>query len=170
MGLIAQNNVEIPRYAPLGASGSVSQQDMEIDAAVIAQQGKESCNAADASGNNYGPIRDMLTIYGSVSSFHTPYRATVSNGNTLGGFVNGTNTYDAWLLKDPPPLLPDGGQLSDYQLAGTTQRPGCPTRLVVLVVSRNPSCASGRWLAIQIPIAPSPEPGPYAPGSVSTSP
>ncbi len=75
VGLIAQNNVEIPRYAPLGAGGTVSAQDMEIDAALIAQQGKESCNAADSLGGNYGPIRDMLTIYGSVSSYHTPYRS-----------------------------------------------------------------------------------------------
>jgi Tfp pilus assembly protein PilX len=117
VGLIAQNNVEIPRYAPLGATGTVSQQDMELDAALIAQQGKESCNAADASGGSYGPIRDMLTVYGSVSSFHTPYRSTVSGGNTLGGFVNGTNTYDPWMLHDPPPYFPTVGsyQILDWQ-------------------------------------------------------
>jgi hypothetical protein len=124
VGLIAQNNIEIPRYAPLGATGTVSQQDMEIDAALIAQQGKESCNAGDLSGSNYGPIRDMLTIYGSVSSYHTPYRSTVNNnGDTLGGFTNGTNTYDPWLMHDPPPYFPTVGsyQILDWQELPNTQ-------------------------------------------------
>ena len=97
---------------------------MEIDAALIAQQGKESCNAADSSGNAYGPIRDMLTIYASVSSYHTPYRATVNNsGTTLGGFANGTNTYDPWLLHDPPPYFPTVGsyQILDWQELPSTQ-------------------------------------------------
>ena len=121
VGLIAQNNVEVPRYAPWNASGSVSQQDMEIDAAIIAQQGKESCNAADS---NYGPIRDMLTIYGSVSSYHKPYRSTVdNNGNTLGGFTNGSNTYDPWLLHNPPPYFPTVGtyQILDWRELPSTQ-------------------------------------------------
>ena len=124
VGLIAQNNIEIPRYAPLGASGTVSQQDMEIDGALIAQQGKESCNAGDNNGSSYGPIRDMLTIYGSVSSYHTPYRSTVNNsGDTLGGFDNGANTYDPWLLHDPPPYFPTVGsyQILDWQELPNTQ-------------------------------------------------
>ena len=88
---------------------------MEIDAAIIAQQGKESCNAADST---YGPIRDMLTIYGSVASYRKPYRATVDgNGNTLGGFVNGSNTYDPWLLYNAPPYFPTVGtyQILDWR-------------------------------------------------------
>jgi hypothetical protein len=124
VGLIAQNNVEVPRYAPLGAGGPVSSQDMEIDAALIAQQGKESCTAADQSGGNYGPIRDLLTIYGSVSSYHTPYRATVNNsGTTLGGFDNGANTYDPWLMHDPPPYFPTVGsyQILNWQELPNTQ-------------------------------------------------
>ena len=132
VGLIAQNNVEIPRYAPLGASGSVSQQDMEIDAAMIAQQGKESCNAADETGSNYGPIRDMLTIYGSVSSYHTPYRSTVNNRQHIRRFREWHQHLRPLAASRPAPLLPHRGQLSDPQLAGTTQCPGRPTRLVVV--------------------------------------
>ncbi len=121
VGLIAQNNVEIPRYAPLGAGGTVSTQDMEIDAALIAQQGKESCNAADESNDNYGPIRDMLTIYGSVSTYHTPYRSTVNySGTTLGGFTNGSNSYDDWLMHDPPPYFPTVGS---YQILNWQELP-----------------------------------------------
>ena len=43
---------------------------MEIDAALIAQTGKEFVNYNGASG----PRRGLLTIYGSVSSYLTPYR------------------------------------------------------------------------------------------------
>ncbi len=121
VGLIAQNNIEIPRYAPWQKGGQVANQDMEIDAAMIAQTGKESCNAADASGNNYGPVRDMLTIYGSVASYKRPYRATVDNGgNTLGGFANGTNSYDPFLLHNPPPYTPVVGS---YQIINWKELP-----------------------------------------------
>jgi Tfp pilus assembly protein PilX len=124
VGLIAQNDAEIPRYAPLGASGTVSSQDMEIDAAIIAQQGKESVNAADSLSGDKGPIRDMLTIYGSVSSYDTPYRSSVDNsGNTLGGFDQGANTYDPWLLHDPPPYFPTVGsyQILDWRELPSSQ-------------------------------------------------
>jgi Tfp pilus assembly protein PilX len=122
VGLIAQQNIEIPRYAPWQKGGQVQNQDMEIDAAMIAQTGRESCNAADASGNQYGPIRDMLTIYGSVATYHTPYRSTVDNdGDTLGGFESGTNSYDPFLLHNPPPYTPVVGS---YQIINWKELPG----------------------------------------------
>jgi len=122
VGLIAQQNIEIPRYAPWQKGGQVENQDMEIDAAMIAQTGKESCNAADASGSQYGPIRDMLTIYGSVATYHTPYRSTVDNsGDTLGGFESGTNAYDPFLLHNPPPYTPVVGS---YQIINWKELPG----------------------------------------------
>jgi Tfp pilus assembly protein PilX len=106
IGLIAQNNVEIPTYAPWNKGGTVSQQDMEINVALIAQQGKEYVTAADLGG----PTRDMLTIYGSVSSYGRPYRYSTGNH---GGFVNGSNIYDPWLLHNPPPHFPTVGS---YQI------------------------------------------------------
>lgn len=110
IGLIAQKNVEIPAYAPWFEGDHVSHQDMEIDAALIAQQGKEYVTAADLGG----PTRDMLTIYGSVSSNQRPYRY---NTETHGGFVNGSNTYDPWLLHNPPPYFPTVGtyQILDWR-------------------------------------------------------
>jgi hypothetical protein len=62
----------------------------------------------------------MLTIYGSVSSYHTPYRSTTSGSSTLGGFVNGANTYDDWLLHEPPPYFPTVGS---YQILNWQELP-----------------------------------------------
>ncbi len=98
VGLIAQNNIEIPAYAPYMKGGTISTMDMEIDAAVIAQQGAEFCRAADLGG----PTRDLLTFYGSVSSYLRPYRYSTGGG----GFTNGANTYDPFLLHQPPPHFP----------------------------------------------------------------
>jgi hypothetical protein len=115
VGLIAQNNIEIPAYAPWGKSGQVSELDMEIDAALIAQQGKEFCRAADLGG----PTRDLLTIYGSVSSYSRPYRYSTGGG----GFANGANEYDPFLLHNPPPYFPKTGtfQILNWQELPSTQ-------------------------------------------------
>jgi hypothetical protein len=115
VGLIAQNNIEIPAYAPWGKSGQVSELDMEIDAALIAQQGKEFCRAADLGG----PTRDLLTIYGSVSSYSRPYRYSTGGG----GFANGANVYDPFLLHNPPPYFPKTGtfQILNWQELPSTQ-------------------------------------------------
>lgn len=115
VGLIAQNNIEIPAYAPYQKGGQISTMDMEIDAAVIAQQGREYCNAADLGG----PTRDLLTIYGSVSSYLRPYRYSTGGG----GFANGANTYDPFLLHSPPPYFPTVGtyQILDWQELSSLQ-------------------------------------------------
>ena len=92
---------------------------MEIDCALIAQQGKEFVNSdASGSSSSWGPRRDMLTIYGSVSSLQTPYRAqTASSGSDYAGFLNGANTYDSHLLHQPPPYFPTVGsyQILDWR-------------------------------------------------------
>ena len=78
VGLIAQNNVEIPMYAPMGKAGTMGSAtdgqgtiDMEVDAALIAQQGEEFVSR-DASGATWGRCRNMITFFGSVSSNGTP--------------------------------------------------------------------------------------------------
>jgi hypothetical protein len=66
----------------------------------------------------------MLTIYGSVSTYNKPYRSTVNqSGATLGGFDDGANTYDPWLLKNPPPYFPTVGsyQILDWNELPSTQ-------------------------------------------------
>jgi hypothetical protein len=113
VGLIAQNNVEIPAYAPWKKSGTISTMDMEIDCALIAEKGKEYVNASDLGG----PDRDMLSIYGSVSSYTRPYRYNTGNG---GGFAQGSNTYDPYLLHNPPPYFPTAGS---YQIIDWNELP-----------------------------------------------
>ena len=123
IGLIAQQNVEIPMYAPYGDSSTMSAMDMEVDAALISQTGHEYVNR-DASGGSsgWGPRRDMLTFYGSVCTFTTPSRETYS-GSDYCGFNNGTNIYDFYLLHNPPPYFPTVGsyQILDWQELPSTQ-------------------------------------------------
>jgi hypothetical protein len=119
IGFISQNNVKIPMYAPMGKSGSMSTMSMEVDCALIAQQGAEFVSLdSSGSSSSWGPRRGMLTIFGSVSSFQTPYRAVFpASGNDYAGFLNGTNTYDGFLLHNPPPYFPTIGsyQVLDWR-------------------------------------------------------
>jgi hypothetical protein len=97
---------------------------MRVDAALIAQQGKEFVNHDATNGANMGPRRNLLTLYGSVSSNMTPYRATTSsNGSDYAGFAQGANTYDRYLLHNPPPHFPTIGsfQILDWQELPSSQ-------------------------------------------------
>jgi type II secretory pathway pseudopilin PulG len=126
IGLIGQNNVKIPMYAPMGRSGSLSSMDMEVDCALIAQQGAEFVNF-DSSGysSGWGPRRDTLTLFGSVSSLGTPYRRTspIDGSSDYAGFSQGENTYDGFLLHNPPPYFPTVGsyQILDWQELPSSQ-------------------------------------------------
>jgi hypothetical protein len=116
VGLIAQNDIKIPMYAPMGEAGNLSTMNMEIDGALIAEQGAEYVNSdSSGSSSSWGPRRNLLTFYGSVSSFDTPYREYTS-GSDYCGFANGANTYDSYLLHDPPPNFPTVGtyQILDW--------------------------------------------------------
>jgi type II secretory pathway pseudopilin PulG len=128
VGLIAQENIKIPMYAPMGKDGSmgsdwtsnVGSVDMEIDAALIAQTGKEFVNYNGVAG----PRRGMLTFYGSVSSYLTPYRCSVaSDEHQYAGFGRGANMYDSFLLHEPPPSFPTVGsyQVLEWQELPNTQ-------------------------------------------------
>ncbi len=52
-------------------------------------------------------------MYGSVSSCLQPYRYSTGGG----GFANGENTYDPYLLHNPPPYFPTVGtyQILDWR-------------------------------------------------------
>lgn len=114
VGLIAQNNIEIPMYAPYLKPGSLSTMNMEMDAAVIAQQGREFVNY-DTFGaqGQWGPRRNTLTIFGSISTKGIPVRmAQAATGSNYAGFLVGVNTYDSYLLYNPPPYFPTVGSYS----------------------------------------------------------
>ncbi len=127
VGLIAENNVKIPMYAPMGKSGSLSTMTMEVDCALIAQKGAEFVSF-DSSGSSsgWGPRRGMLTIFGSVSSYETPFRRTspIEGSSNYAGFEEGTNLYDGFLLHNPPPHFPTIGsyQILDWQELPASQQ------------------------------------------------
>jgi hypothetical protein len=136
VGLIAEKDIEVPMYAPymkagtmgtaIGSTGTV---DMEVDAAVIAQKGKEYVHydATSSSSSNWGPRRNLLTIYGAVSTLQTPYRmaytGTGGTGSDYAGFGTGANLYDTFLLRNPPPYFPTVGsfQILDWQELPSSQ-------------------------------------------------
>lgn len=92
LGLIAQNNVLIPRLSP---------NVMEINAALIAQNG--SAQRFYYSGN----ILDSLTIYGSVVSNGVwTWSWVTQGGSIISGYRNTNTTYDANLTYGPPPSFP----------------------------------------------------------------
>ncbi|MHB1414940.1 MAG: hypothetical protein ACYC1C_06775 [Chloroflexota bacterium] len=118
VGLIGQNNVEIPMYAPYMKGGSLSTMDMEIDAAMIAQQGREFVNFDTfGSSSQWGPRRDELTFFGSISTKGTPVRMASNGGSDYAGFLVGNNSYDSYLLHNPPPYFPTVGsyQILDWR-------------------------------------------------------
>ncbi len=125
IGLIAQNDVKIPMYAPWRKSCTASTREqltLEIDAALISQKGKEYVSY-DSTGNAYswGPRRGTLTFFGSVSSYATPYRRTDTRADGhYAGFFYGVNTYDHFLLHNPPPHFPKVGT---YQILDWTELP-----------------------------------------------
>ncbi|KKR48593.1 MAG: hypothetical protein UT86_C0004G0079 [Candidatus Magasanikbacteria bacterium GW2011_GWC2_40_17] len=89
LGLIAQKDILIPRYSP---------NDLEIDAAVVAQNG--SAQRFYYSGN----ILNDLTIYGSVISKGIwTWSWVTQGGSVVSGYRNTFTNYDANLTYSPPP-------------------------------------------------------------------
>lgn len=122
IGLIAQNNIKIPMYAPISKLPPSTNDDLEIDAAIIAQQGKEYVSYdSSGSASGWGPRRGELTFFGSVSSYITPYRRTdTRTDGHYAGFATGVNTYDAFLLHNPPPYFP---KIGTYQILDWNELP-----------------------------------------------
>ena len=98
---------------------------MEIDAALIAQQGKESCNAADSSAAATAPSATCSPSTARSARIHTPYRSTVnSGGDDPRRFHERHQHVRPLAAARPAAVLPHGGQLSDLRLAGTAQHAG----------------------------------------------
>ncbi|MFA5061581.1 MAG: pilus assembly PilX N-terminal domain-containing protein [Patescibacteria group bacterium] len=96
LGLIADQNILIPHNSP---------DDLEIDAAVLAQNG--------AAKRYYypGDMKTNLLIYGSVISMKIWTWSWVSGGGSItSGYRNTNSTYDANLTYGPPPGFPVGSQ------------------------------------------------------------
>jgi hypothetical protein len=92
LGLLAQKDLVVTYNAPT---------DLEIDAALIAQNG--------AAQFFYYPdnIKNSITVFGSIMTFDQwTWTWVDSSGNVLSGFRNTNDTYDSNLLYSPPPSFP----------------------------------------------------------------
>ncbi len=99
VGLIAQGDFKI---------GLESEDDLTIDAALIAQNGKAAKeHYTDKCGAAY--VRDQLTLYGMIAT-NNKYGFAYTDGS---GYQNRTITYDANLLYNPPPYFPTIGNQYD---------------------------------------------------------
>ncbi len=92
VGLIAQDNIHV---------GMVSEDDLRIDAALIAQNGRAGRYYYGSScGASY--VRSTLTLYGMIAS-NLRYGFAYTDGT---GYATRNITYDGNLLFGPPPSFP----------------------------------------------------------------
>lgn len=107
LGLIAQKDVIV---------GPQSADNLEIDAAMLAQTGRiyrpfcwnDSCN-----GSNRLNIRNNITIYGSIGcSKYWNWTWVNGSGTVLSGYRTTNQTYDDKLQFAPPPLFPTTGSFA----------------------------------------------------------
>jgi hypothetical protein len=94
VGLIAQKDVVVPTYAP---------NDIEIDAAVLAQKGH-------VFYPNSGSVKNNLIFYGSIDSYDFWTWSWVNGGGTvISGYPTSTTSFDTNLTYGPPPCYPTTG-------------------------------------------------------------
>jgi hypothetical protein len=105
IALIAQNNIN---------AGLFSANDLRIDAALIAQNGRVGRYSYSQSGCGSTRFRDSITLYGTIiTAQQYGFTYTGSNHNcgagigTIGnGYCSRNIIYDAFLLYNPPPFFP----------------------------------------------------------------
>lgn len=101
LGLVAQQDVLIPYFSPA---------DLEIDAAMVAQNGSVQRYFYD------GNVKNRLTVYGSVVSYGNWIWTWLSGGGgpVVSGYTSSDVAYDVHLAATPPPGFPV--QNTSYQL------------------------------------------------------
>lgn len=116
IGLISQNNVNV---------GLVSEDDLTIDAALVAENGRVGrylYNGCSVSGTNYSN-RSTLTLNGMIATaVRYGFAYTGSSGscaNVGNGYCIRNLNYDANLLYSPPPSFPLAS--TQYQTASWKQ-------------------------------------------------
>ena len=98
IGLIAQQDVFVPRYVP---------NTMEVDAAVLAQFGSVGYDT------NNGPLKSSFTLLGSIAQNQNEYAfKTTGCGSYCRGFPTTEYDFDTSLINAPPPGWPTLGSYS----------------------------------------------------------
>ncbi len=107
LGVVAQKNVTVGYNSEGDFSGSSDNQELRIDAAMIAQNGRIGRNYYGAGcGGNY--VRNNITVYGSLAT-HFRYGFAYTDGT---GYQNRNLLYDPYLTLVPPPFFPTTGSYS----------------------------------------------------------
>jgi len=104
IGVVAQRSVTVG-YASEGAfSGSADNQELRIDAALLAQNGRVGRNYYSSScGTSY--TRNIITVYGSIGT-NLRYGFAYTDGT---GYQTRNLLYDPYLTLVPPPHFPTTG-------------------------------------------------------------
>lgn len=95
IGLISQNDVFVPRYAP---------NTMEVNAALLAQFGSVGYDTDN------GPLKTSFTLYGAIAQNQNDYGFKVQGcGSYCRGFPITNYLFDNHLIYAPPPMFPTTG-------------------------------------------------------------
>ncbi|OGY29955.1 MAG: hypothetical protein A3F35_02915 [Candidatus Woykebacteria bacterium RIFCSPHIGHO2_12_FULL_45_10] len=115
LGLIAQHDVSVGLVSEGAFSGSADNQDLRIDAAMIAQNGRVGRNYFARSCSSTYYQRNSVTIYGSIAT-NQRYGFTWICGSTWtigdscdSGYQSRTINYDPNIALNPPPYFPKIG-------------------------------------------------------------
>lgn len=99
IGLIAQDDVNVGRY---------SEDDLRIDAALIAKDGRIGREYYGSGCSNY--LRDTITVYGSLATKNRYGFRWSCSGAYCSGYDTRNLVYDANLTFSPPPHFPSTGE------------------------------------------------------------
>lgn len=98
IGLVAQADVFIPRYAP---------STMNVDAALLAQFGSVGYDTAN------GGVKTTFTLYGAIAQSQNQYGfKVVGCGSYCSGYPTTIYNFDSHLIYAPPPEYPTTGNYS----------------------------------------------------------
>lgn len=103
LGLIAQNNITVGLY---------SDNDLHIDAALVAQIGRVGRDYYTWLSSPTYYIRDTITVNGAIATNRRYGFAWVCGGTHCSGYRNRNIIYDNNLLYYPPPFFPTGDHYS----------------------------------------------------------
>jgi len=96
LGLIAQKDVKVPRYAPT---------NLVIDATLLAQNGRVFRNLYSSRR-----VTNNIEIYGGIITNQVWTWTWVSGSTTVDGYDHTNSIYDPQVTFSPPPSFPNTGQ------------------------------------------------------------
>jgi len=98
LGLIAQKDIKVPRYAPT---------NLTIDAVMLAQNGRVFRNYY----RNGAVVKNNIEVYGSIiTNLQWTWSWVNGSGVVIDGYTNTQSIYDPNVTYSPPPFYPTTGE------------------------------------------------------------